>query len=164
MIIIKFIISALIIYCNSYNKLSTYKIKMDNAFKEIEDNLKLKLDLMNKLYSEIKKVVDKKDYLKGFSTLKNKNLNSYELDKELNEYYATMIKFKEDYKKLNNKEFNDILNELKEIEQNLIAAKKFFNKNNNALMKNLKKQNKIVAKLINIKVKNSYEIKEPVEE
>lgn len=152
---------ATILYFIAYNKLIVLKIKMDNANEKISESLKNKHELMNKLYEEIKKVVKKKDYLKDFNSLKKQKLNNYELDKELTIHLETMKNFKEDYKELNNDTFNEILQDIKELDQDIMASKKFFNKNNNSLMKLLTGYTKIVAKAQKITVKNSYEIKEP---
>lgn len=162
MIIIVLVLS--IFYLLSYNKLSIIKIKMDNANEKITNDLKDKHELMNKLYDQIKKVVKKKDYLKDFSSLKNQKLSNYDLDKELATHLDTMKNFKEDYKELNTDEFNEILQQIKEIDQDITASKKFFNKNNNSLIKQLKGYVKIIAKINHISVKTSYEIKEPTKD
>ncbi len=153
----------LILYFTAYNKISIIKIKMDNSNNIIADNLAKKQELMDKLYEKIKSVVTTKDYLKEFGNLKKRNLNNYELDKELNEYLQIMINLKEDNKKLDTKAFNKTLSEIKQIDQIIRANKVFFNKNNNDLFKQMKGYTKIVAKIAKISVKNSYEIKEPVE-
>ena len=132
----------LILYFTAYNKLSVIKIKMDNSNNIIADNLAKKQEIMEKLYEKIKSVVTSKDYLKEFNNLKNKNLNNYELDKELNEYLQIMINLKEDNKKLNTKAFNKSITDL---------------------FKQMKGYTKIVAKIAKISVKNSYEIKEPID-
>ena len=153
----------LILYFTAYNKISIIKIKMDNSNNIIADNLAKKQELMDKLYEKIKSVVTSKDYLKEFGNLKKRNLNNYELDKELNEYLQIMINLKEDNKKLDTKAFNKTLSEIKQIDQIIRANKVFFNKNNNDLFKQMKGYTKVVAKIAKISVKNSYEIKEPVE-
>ncbi|MBQ6841376.1 MAG: hypothetical protein IJO63_04615 [Bacilli bacterium] len=161
LILIIICLIATILYFVAYNKLIVIKIKMDNANEKIAEDLKQKHELMIKLYEEIKKVVKKKDYLKDFNSLKKQKLTNYELDKELSLHLDTMKAFKEDYKELNNDTFNDILQSIKELDQDIMASKKFFNRNNNNLIKQLKGYTKIVAKLKKINVKNSYEIKEP---
>ncbi len=153
----------LILYFTAYNRLSIIKIKMDNANNIIADNLEKKQALMEKLYEKIRSVVTTKDYLKDFKNLKNRNLNNYELDKELNEYLQTMINLKEDNKNLDTKAINKTFAEIKQIDQIIRANKVFFNKNNNDLFKQMKGYTKIAAKIAKISVKNSYEIKEPVE-
>lgn len=133
---------------------------MDNANKIIEENLQKKLDSMNQLYTQIKKVIKKKDYLKDFNNLRSKKLNNYDLDSALNENLKIMLDFKDDYKALNNEEFNSNLQTINEIDQIIIANKKYYNKNNNLLVKSLKGYTKVVAKLNKIVVKTSYELKE----
>ena len=134
---------------------------MDKANDKITEDLKQKHELMNKLYTQIKKVIKKKDYLKDFNSLKNQKLTNYELDKELSSHLETMKAVQEDYKELKNADFETILQEIKELDQDIVASKKFFNKNNNCLIKSLKGYTKIVAKINHINVKTSYEIKEP---
>lgn len=163
-LIIVIIGTCLILFFTAYNKISVVKIKMDNADNIIAENLNKKHELMDNLYTSIKKVVKKKDYLKDFNSLKEKNLNNYEMDKELSEHLVTMIQMKEDYKALNNKEYNATLSQIRQIDQIIRANKVFFNKNNNSLFKQMKGYTKIVAKLVKINVRNSYEIKEPTGE
>lgn len=159
-ILIIIIVTLAIFYILSYSKLIETNIKLNIANENIEKALHKKHSLMNKLYTLIKKVVKKKDYLKDFNSLKNKKLNTYELDNNLSEFFDTMKQIKEDYKRLNTKEYNAILNEIKELDEEIIANKKYFNKNNNILIKQLKSYHKIVGKIHGIKVRNSYELKE----
>ena len=161
LLIVSIILIMSIFYFNAYNKIYVIKVKMDNSNDKITKDLEEKHQIMIKLYSEIKKVVKKKDYLKDFNTLKNQKLTNYELDKELAIHLDTMKNFKEDYKELNTDEFNNNLQKIKELDQDITASKKFFNKNNNLLIKQLKGYIKIVAKINHISVKTSYEIKEP---
>lgn len=161
LLLIIIVITLSIMYISAYNKINVYKIKMDTANNIITESLQKKLKLMNSLSTLIKKVIKKKDYLKEFNSLQNKELSNYELDIELNTHLTTMIAFKEDYKELKTEEFNQIIEEIKELDQTIAANKKFFNKNNNWLIKNLKGYIKVVAKLNNISIKNSFEIKEP---
>ena len=151
-----------ILYINAYNKIIVYKIKMDYSNEIISDSLKKKLEKMNSLYQIIKKQLKKKDYLKEFVALKNKNLSNYELEKELNEHLTIMKNLQEDYKELRTEAFDNTLSEISELDQIITANKVFFNKNNNLLIKDIKGYIKIVAKLNKINIKNSYEIKEPM--
>lgn len=163
LLIVTIIMGLLLVYFSAYSKISTIKIKMDNANDNISKALNKKYDLMNNLYKIIKKVLKKKDYLKEFANLDISKLSSYEIDNELNEYLDTMIAIKEDNKSVNTKEYRSILEDIKEQDQIIIANKKYFNKNNNELIKVLKKQNKLIAKIMHVHVKTSYEIKEPIE-
>jgi len=155
------ILVLVLIYYNSYNSLLILKIKMDNAEEIITNKLKEKHKLMSMLSEKIKKVIKKKDYLKEFNALKINKLTNYELDKILSEQLITMINIKEDHKELDNDEYNNLLSDIKYIDQTIMANKKYFNKNNNILIKQLNGINKIVAQISKITIKNSYETKEP---
>lgn len=161
LILIIIILLAFIAYLNAYNSLIISKIKMDNSYKNIKEDLDKKFELMNKLSNQIKKVIKKKNYLKEFFELKKEKLNIYELDIELQKHLLTMITLKDDFKDLNNDDFNNIVNEINLLNQKLTANKKFFNSQNNILMKKIKGYYKFVAKINNIKIKTSFEIKEP---
>jgi hypothetical protein len=152
-----------IFFFEGKSKINDTKKKMDNANENITNNLKEKYELMKDLASLVKKSLKKKDYLKDFNSLKVNNLTNYELDTELSNHLITFKNLKEDYKSLNNDKYNETLQKISLIDQELYANKRYFNKNNNKLIKDLKGYVKIVAKLLKINVKTSYEIKEPNE-
>ena len=152
-----------IFFFEGKSKINDTKKKMDNANENITNNLKEKYELMKDLANLVKKSLKKKDYLKDFNSLKVNNLTNYELDTELSNHLITFKNLKEDYKSLNNDKYNEILQKISLIDQELYANKRYFNKNNNKLIKDLKGYVKIVAKLLKINVKTSYEIKEPNE-
>ena len=159
LVFITIIFALSIIYFNGYNKLSIIKAKMDSANDIISKTLKDKQKLMNELYSQIKKVIKKKDYLKDFNSLNNKKLTNYELDIELNNNLKIMKELKEDNKELNNNEYNEILTKIEAKDEILIANKKYYNKNNNLLSKTINGYLKIIAKINHIKIQTSYELK-----
>lgn len=159
------ILTVMILYLSAFNKLSEINYKITESENNIKNSLNQKYELMQKLEESIKKVCRKKDYLKDFNEIAKHNYNNHDLDNALDESLKTMIQIQEDHKSLKTDEFNNTLKDIKKIDQNIIANKKFFNKNNNALIKNLKGYYKIVAKYTNITIKNSYEIKkEPKED
>ena len=156
---IVFILSfGLIFYFDAYTKLSDTDTKMKSADENITNKLQEKLALMEKLRDIIKKNIKKKDYLKEFASISNRKLNNYELDSELSEHLKTMNTIKEDYKAINNKEYNDILNDIEEIDEEITANKKYFNKYNNKLIKIRSGFTKIIAKIKRINVRTSYDI------
>ena len=65
-----------------------------------------------------------------------------------------MTDLKEDNKELNTDEINELFNKIDSINEVLIANKKYYNKNNNLLMKTIKGYIKVIAKINNIKVTN----------
>lgn len=148
-----------LVYFIGYNKISIIKAKMDAANDIISKALKDKKDIMNEIYDKYKKVLKKKDYLKDFAILNTKKISNYNLDIELNNYLKTMTDLKEDNKELNTDEINELFNKIDSINEVLIANKKYYNKNNNLLMKTIKGYIKVIAKINNIKVQTSYETK-----
>ena len=136
---------------------------MDNAFKMIVSDLNTKYELMNKLYEQIKKVVKKKDYLKDFGQMNPQKLNVYELDTQLDIYLQTIIDLIDDHKELQNDSYRVSLLNIKELNEKITANKKYFNKQNNLLIKNLKGFTKFVAKIKHISIQNSFETKKPIE-
>lgn len=161
LILIIIIISIIFVIINDYNKLSTINIKIKNSNEKINNLLKQKYDLLNKIVESTKKIKTKKDYLKEFKHANIDNITSYELDNLNDDTLDLLIKLIEDNKDINNKDNKKLLIEIKEINQKLNSSKKYFNKNNNELMKLMKGRIKILAKFTNIIVRNSYEIKEP---
>lgn len=159
LVFITIIFALSIIYFNGYNKLSIIKAKMDSANDIISKTLKDKQKLMNELYSQIKKVIKKKDYLKDFNSLNNKKITNYDLDIELNNNLKIMKELKEDNKELNTNEYNEILTKIEAKDEILIANKKYYNKNNNLLSKTINGYLKIIAKINHIKIQTSYELK-----
>ncbi len=159
LIIISIIFGGSIIYFMGYNKISIIKAKMDAANEIITKSLKDKKKLMDELYDKYKKVLKKKDYLKDFANLKDKKINNYNLDIELNNFLKTMIDLKEDNKDLNTEEINEVFDKIDNINEVLFANKTYYNKNNNLLMKTIKGYIKVIAKINNIKVQTSYETK-----
>ena len=158
------IIASILIYITSYDKINQTSKKIDKAQERIDELLHKKYSLMQDCYKIIKKNIKKKDYLKDFSELKIDNLTTYELDNELDTTFETMDIIKDTYKSLNTKEYKKLINNIYDINEDILASEKFFNKYNNVLIKQLTGINKIVAKITNIKVRTSYEIKEPTED
>lgn len=165
LIIIIIALILMIMYISAHNVLSDISYKIKTCDDNIKEALNQKHELMKKLAEMIKKVCKKKDYLKDFSEIEKHNYNNYDLDKELDEAFNLMLSIQDDYKSLKTDEFNNIVEKINDLDQNIIANKKFFNKNNNKLIKELKGYYKEVAKLSKIKIKPSYEIKkEPKED
>ena len=163
LLIIVVVILALF-YVISYNTLSIINIKMENAENNIKKRLTEKEEQMKKLAALIKKVVKKKDYLKDFNSLSKQKLNIYELDNRLASSFEIMCDLRDDYKKLKTDEYNNIIDIIEGIDQEILANKKYFNRNNNLLIKQLKSYHKLVAKINHITAKTSFETKEPKRE
>lgn len=120
-----------IIYINYYNKLQFLKTKIEQAENIADESLRNKYDLIVKINSLIKKALKtKKDYLKECINLKDKKISNFELDRELVEALTIIDTLISDHEKLeNNHDLQDILFEIKNIDEKLSAAKTYYNKN-----------------------------------
>lgn len=144
----------IIIYVTTYNNLVNYKIKIEKAEGIIDENLRNKYDLITKMNLSIKKVVNKKDYLKEYIDLKDKHISNYELDRKLTEATNIILEVKNDYKELDNKDFNNNLKEINKINETLTACKTYYNKNTTELNKIIRKfPTNIIAKIHRYKIK-----------
>lgn len=143
-----------IIYIISYNKLMYYKTRIERSENIIDEALRNKYDKLTELNIEIKKVIEKKDYLKEYIDLKDQKISNYELDRKLVEAMNLVQELINDNSKLNNKEVNNILKEIDEIDENLTSGKNFYNKNTTALNEAIRKfPSNIAAKVHNYRIK-----------
>lgn len=145
-----------IIYINSYNKLQFLKTKIEQAENIADESLRSKYDNIVKINNIIKKVLkSKKDYLKEYIDLKEKKISNFELDRELVEAMSTIETLINDYEKLeNNHDIQDIIYEIKNIDEKLSAAKTYYNKNtteSNQLIRTF--PSAVVAKIHKLKTK-----------
>ena len=143
-----------IVYVITYNNLVNYKIKIEKAEGIIDENLRNKYDLIAKMNITIKKVVNKKDYLKDYIDLKDKRISNYELDRKLTEAMNIILEVKSDYSELDTKEFNNDLKEVNKINETLTSCKTYYNKNTTELNQIIRKfPTNIVAKIHRYKIK-----------
>ena len=143
-----------LLYVITYNDLVSYKIRIEKAEGIIDEKLREKYDLIAKMNINIKKVVNKKDYLKDYIELKDKRTSNYEMDRKLTEAMNIILEVKNDYSELNNKEFNDNFKKIEEINETLISCKTYYNKNTSELNKIIRKfPSNIVAKIHRYKIK-----------
>lgn len=143
-----------IVYVITYNNLVNYKIKIEKAEGIIDENLRNKYDLIAKMNIAIKKVVNKKDYLKDYIDLKDKRISNYELDRKLTEAMNIILEVKSDYSELDTKEFNNDLKEVNKINETLTSCKTYYNKNTTELNQIIRKfPTNIVAKIHRYKIK-----------
>ena len=143
-----------LLYVITYNDLVSYKIRIEKAEGIIDEKLREKYDLIAKMNINIKKVVNKKDYLKDYIELKDKRISNYEMDRKLTEAMNIILEVKNDYSELNNKEFNDNFKKIEEINETLISCKTYYNKNTYEINKIIRKfPSNIVAKIHRYKIK-----------
>ena len=157
-IVIAIIAILALLYFSSYFKLKEYKEKMDKAENIIDINLNKKLDIIIAINSEVKKVTNKKDYLKDYTSIRDLIITNIEKDWKLDEAVKLINNLVLDYDELTkDKKFKDLLEELKNTDEVLTSAKNMFN--NNAVLSNQTIKlfpNNIIAKISNFKIRSFY--------
>lgn len=155
------VIGLLIIqYIFNYNKLQEMNIKINEAESIIDNELRNKYDLVLKSSSIINKLLKKEvTYFKELEQLKNDNISNFELDRKITEGENLIYKVKNDFASLeDNETYNEILNDLKNTDEILLAAKSFYNKYTTEINLIIKKfPSNIIAKIHRIKVRNYFD-------
>lgn len=147
-------------YIFKYNKLQEMNIKINEAESIIDNELRNKYDLVMRSSAIINKLLKKEvSYFKDLEKLKKDNISNFELDRKITEGENLIHKVKNDYQSLeDNEEYNSILNELKDSDEILDAAKSFFNKYTTEINLIIKKfPTNLIAKIHRIKVKNYFD-------
>lgn len=148
------------IYINNYNKLLYYKKRVEYAESVILEELNVRLELVNKTKSIIKK--NTKMDLDIYETLeKAKDSPSMDYEKEITNAIQTIYLVMTDYPKLEEKkEFKKIIRELEESDTKIDAAKSYYNDNTQVLNDMVKSfPSSIIAIFTKTKVKPFYEAK-----
>ena len=128
-ILILIISILLLIYFIGLNKFKNYQEKIKKAENIINESLVKKQEIIISINSNIKKSTDKKDYLKDYLK-KDENVSNIEKDFKLDEATNLINNLAYDFKKLSkDNDFNKKLQNLREINETLVAAKKIYNDN-----------------------------------
>ncbi len=116
------------IYINSYNNLQYLKTKIEQAESIIDEALREKYDAIVKINSLIKKELKtKKEYLKDINGLKDEKISNFDFDRRLIEYQNIISDLIMDHEKLeNNKEINNVLYDIKSIDEKLVSGKNYY--------------------------------------
>ena len=149
-----------ILYVYQFNKLMHSKTKIDQAESLIDESLRNKYDLLVKADSLIQtELKEDKTFFKGLDKVKKEDISTYDLDRKLDEYVATLDKIKLDYPELEtNKAFKEILSSNKKINEKLQAAKTYYNKYTNELNDLIRTfPSNIVARLHGIGIKTYFD-------
>lgn len=118
-----------IIYALMYNQFQNYIIKINIIEKDIDNTLRNKYDLLNKIIKIIENKTNEKIETE-LPHLKDEKLSNFELDRKLISITDMIIQLKDKYPELNNnKTFNNTYNELNETDEQLIAYKNYYNDN-----------------------------------
>lgn len=154
-------------YILQFKKIEYYKIRVNEAEKLIIEELNRRFDLIMQTEKEIKKKIKKElDFYHELEKVKKSTITSYDLDLEINQAVNTIYKIEEDYPKiLENKEIKNVLRDIRESDNKIVAAKSFYNTNANKLNDLIKKiPYNIIAKLNKIKIAHLYEASEMFDE
>ena len=151
------------VYISYYNRLQDIKLKTDEAENIIDESLRNKYDKVIEAKNLIEKLANNdKISFKELDELKEENISNFDMDRKLTENIGLMNTIISDYKSIKeNQEVDDLLDEIKIIDERLTSAKAFYNKyitESNALA--LKFPSNIIAKIHGIKVKNFFDNKD----
>lgn len=119
-----------ILYVYQFNKLMHSKTKIDQAEYLIDEALRNKYDLLLRVDTYLQKELkSSKPYFNGLEAIKDENISNFDLDRKIKEYINLWMQIKVDNSKLNdNKDFKDLLNENKKLDEKLQSAKMYYNK------------------------------------
>lgn len=144
-----------ILYVYQYNKLQHSKTKIDHAECLIDEALRSRFDVLNKIDSLICKELDYKNLLKDLDKLKDENISNFDLDRKFTEDLSLVNQVILDHSVLgNNKDLKKLMNENKAIDEKLQAAKSYYNKYTSELNDLVRTfPSNIVAKMHSISIK-----------
>ena len=156
-----------IVYIIYYNKLQDAKLKIDEAERIIDENLRAKYDVIVNMKKLIKKTLrNAKINFKDIDEVKDIDISNFDFDRKLTDYISIIDSVINDYKKVQEKqEIYTMLNDIKKIDERLTSAKEFYNKyitESNELV--LKFPSNIIALIHNIKQKNYFDNKDLTDE
>lgn len=150
----------IISYIYNFNNLQEKNIKINESESIIDNELRNKYDLIMKSSTTINKLLKKEvTYFKDLEKLKKDNISNFDLDRKITEGENLIDQVKNDYKSLNdNEEYISIINNLKDSDEILEAAKSFYNKYTTEINLLIKKfPTNIIAKFHKIKLRNYFD-------
>ena len=150
----------IISYIYNFNNLQEKNIKINESENIIDNELRNKYDLIMKSSTTINKLLKKEvTYFKDLEKLKKDNISNFDLDRKITEGENLIDQVKNDYKSLNdNEEYISIINDLKDSDEILEAAKSFYNKYTTEINLLIKKfPTNIIAKFHKIKLRNYFD-------
>lgn len=150
----------IISYIYNFNNLQEKNIKINESENIIDNELRNKYDLIMKSSTTINKLLKKEvTYFKDLEKLKKDNISNFDLDRKIVEGENLIHQVKNDYKSLeDNEEYISIINDLKDSDEILEAAKAFYNKYTTEINLLIKKfPTNIIAKFHKIKLRNYFD-------
>lgn len=151
------------IYISIYNKLQFAKSKIEHVESLIDEDLRIKYDLIVRINDIIKSnLKNKKDYLKEYINLKEQNISNFDFDRKLKEAENVIYNLYNDSVSLNKNDLIiEVLEDLKNINVKLTAGISYYNKQTSLLNMFIRKfPNNIIATLHGIKIKTFFDQKD----
>ena len=147
-----------------YNKLQDNITKIEKAEGIIDQDLRNKYDLLNKIntYFTNNEEKNQKDYLKDLKALKEKDISNFELERKLMEAESILLDIYNDKKEYEeNNELKQLFKELKTINEKILAGVSYYNNYTNQMNAYIRKiPRNIVAKVVHIKPKPFFDGKD----
>lgn len=114
-----------------YNKFQDSIIKINEVEGKIDENLRKKFDILIEMNSIIKKTIKtKKELIDNLEKLRNKNISSFEMDRDLIKAFQKIDFVYKQYNELHSiSELNKLLYDVEEIDDELKAYRKYYNEN-----------------------------------
>ncbi|MBQ7140855.1 MAG: LemA family protein [Bacilli bacterium] len=157
----------LVYYVIIYNNYQEYIIRINEVESFIDNSIRDKFDLLSKSINVIKGNVEiEEEIFPDIIKLRSRKLSSFDLDRQLVDSMNEFSRIKEEYRELKKSDaFNEIDGKLKEIEENLIAYKEYYNENitkYNRLIRNF--PTNIIGKLSKYKEKTFFDGKDMMDD
>lgn len=162
-IIVILICTIIIIYSTIYNKFQSYIIRINEAEGKIDNILRNKYDLLNRVIAIIKGNIKIEDEIfEEIVKLRSRKISNFDLDRKLvtatNEFLAIREKHKEE---LQSDEIKKIYKSLLDIDGTLTSLKEYYNENITAYNKLIRIfPTNIVAKVSKYKEKPFFDGKD----
>ena len=113
---------------NTYNRFQSLIIRINESEACIDNVLRKRFDLLNKVIGIIESNTKEKNVLEIIGKLRSKKLSNFDLDRKLYEAINEYSVYKQKYDSLkNNNEFLKIDIELNETEAEIVALRKYYN-------------------------------------
>ena len=160
--VILILFALVMLYIAKYNLMQYFITKIDTAESIIDETLRTRYDLLNKMSKIIKsKVKSTKDYFKQYEK-KEENISNFDFDRRLTEYLALCESVVHDHTVLeNNKDIEVLFNELKNNEEKLVATKNYYNRETTELNILIRRfPTNIIAKIHRIKIHTYFDGKD----
>lgn len=162
LIIIILIVIGAIYYIYEYNKINETIIRIDEAESRIDNNLRDKYDLINRIITLIKgKIKLKDDAFKDVIKLRARKISNFELDRTLVNAENEFLSIYESNKELRDSdEIYKASRQLELINEELTTLRNYYNNNISTYNASLVKfPTNIIAKVKNYKERTFYDLK-----